>query len=379
MSPTDPLTERSNMSQDTGFLDVVGAFKAFGASAVLKGVDLAVGRGEFVSLLGPSGCGKTTLLRMVAGLLAADRGSVRLAGADITALPPHRRDVGVVFQSYALFPHLTVAENVAFGLRARRADQAEIDRTVRRFLELVHISEMADRSVRALSGGQQQRVAVARALAVQPKLLLLDEPFSALDRKLRETMQIELRRLLRELGTTAIFVTHDQDEALTMSDRIAVMNQGVIEQLADPATLYRAPATRFALDFVGLSTRIAGRVSSVAGETLTIETALGTVRAAGSFSPGAQVLVAVRPERVQLSNPATGNHSGEYGSNRLSLRVRDLVFQGARMLVHFESPDPLPIIAEVSDGEAMRLAPYPGMTLDFCWSPDATLLYPAQS
>jgi len=374
------MTTRTNMAEHTAFLNVVGAFKAFGESAVLKGVDLAVGQGEFVSLLGPSGCGKTTLLRMVAGLLAADRGTVALAGKDITTLPPHRRDVGVVFQSYALFPHLTVAENVAFGLHARRADKAEIDRTVRRFLELVHISEMADRSVRALSGGQQQRVAVARALAVQPKLLLLDEPFSALDRKLRETMQIELRRLLRELGTTAIFVTHDQDEALTMSDRIAVMNQGVIEQFADPATLYRAPATRFALDFVGLSTRIAGRVSTVSGETLKIETPMGSVQASGAFRSGAQVLVAVRPERVRLARPGQSAEASPAESNRLSLKVRDLVFQGARMLVYFDSPDPmLPIIAEVSDGEAVRLAPEAGMTLDFSWSPDATLLYPAQS
>jgi putative spermidine/putrescine transport system ATP-binding protein len=330
-------------------------------------------------LLGPSGCGKTTLLRMIAGLLAADRGGIRLAGKDIAALPPHKRDVSVVFQSYALFPHLTVAENVAFGLRARGASQTDIDRTVRRFLELVHIAEMSERSVRALSGGQQQRVAVARALAVQPKLLLLDEPFSALDRKLRETMQIELRRLLRELGTTAIFVTHDQDEALTMSDRIAVMNQGVIEQLADPATLYRAPATRFALDFVGLSTRILGRVTVASSHDLAIETPLGPVAAQGSFKAGDRVLVAVRPERVRLSRTGSAQASGDEVLNRLSLTVRDLVFQGARMLVHFESPDELPIIAELSDGEAMKLAPHAGMVLDVSWPRDATLTYRAEA
>jgi putative spermidine/putrescine transport system ATP-binding protein len=372
------------MSQQSAFLDVAGAFKAFGDSAVLKGVDLAVGQGEFVSLLGPSGCGKTTLLRMIAGLLAADRGNIRLAGSDITALPPHRRDVGVVFQSYALFPHLTVAENVAFGLQARRAPREEIDRAVRRFLELVHIAEMADRSVRALSGGQQQRVAVARALAVQPKLLLLDEPFSALDRKLRETMQIELRRLLRELGTTAIFVTHDQDEALTMSDRIAVMNRGMIEQLADPATLYRSPATRFALDFVGLSTRLEGRVQADSSGLLTIETSSGTVQARGSFRTGAQVLLGVRPERVKLSRPQAGGHTATGAPraahrNHLRLTVRDLVFQGARMLVYFQSPDEQPIIAELSDREAIELAPQPGLTLDFAWDIEDTLLYPAES
>ncbi len=370
--------------QPSAFLEVAGAFKAFGDSAVLKGVDLLVGQGEFVSLLGPSGCGKTTLLRMIAGLLSADRGSIRLAGNDITALPPHRRDVGVVFQSYALFPHLTVAENVAFGLHARRAPRDQIERAVQRFLELVHIEEMASRSVRALSGGQQQRVAVARALAVQPKLLLLDEPFSALDRKLRETMQIELRRLLRELGTTAIFVTHDQDEALTMSDRIAVMNRGVIEQLADPATLYRVPATRFALDFVGLSTRLQGRVQADSAGLLTIETGSGTVRARGSFRPGARVLLGVRPERVKLSRSPSAEHATAGSSpgtprNHLRLTVRDLVFQGARMLVYFQSPDEQPIIAELSDREAIDLAPEPGLALDFAWEIEDTLLYPAES
>jgi putative spermidine/putrescine transport system ATP-binding protein len=221
------------MTSPEAFLDIRGAAKAFGGTMVLDGVDLAVARGEFISLLGPSGCGKTTLLRIVAGLLAADTGTTVLDGDDISRKPPHHRDVGVVFQSYALFPHLTVAENVAFGLQARGAPKDEIAATVSRYLGLAHMTAFADRSVRALSGGQQQRVAVARALAVKPKLMLLDEPFSALDRKLRETMQIELKRLLREVGTTAIFVTHDQDEALTMSDRIAVMNRGRIEQLGD--------------------------------------------------------------------------------------------------------------------------------------------------
>src|SRR5437588_3630854 len=250
------------MTATADFLSIVGAGKSFAGARVLDGVDLGVKRGEFVSLLGPSGCGKTTLLRIVAGLLAPDAGTVRLDGQDITARPPHRRDVGVVFQNYALFPHLTVAENVAFGLAARRAPREHMRATVARFLDLVHMQDFADRSVRALSGGQQQRVAVARALAVGPKLLLLDEPFSALDRKLRETMQIELRRLLRELGTTAVFVTHDQDEALTMSDRIAVMNRGAIEQLATPEIIYRSPETAFVLEFVGLSSRLAGNVVS---------------------------------------------------------------------------------------------------------------------
>src|ERR1700739_700773 len=242
------------------FLTIAGAAKSFGAARVLDNVDLGVKRAEFVSLLGPSGCGKTTLLRIVAGLLVPGAGSLRRDGEETARTPPPHRDVGVVFQNYALFPHLTVAENVAFGLAARRAPRDDIRAAVARFVDLVHLSELADRSVRALSVGQQQRLAVARALAVRPKLLLLDEPFSALDRKLRETMQIELTRLLRELSTTAVFVPHDQDEALMMSDRIAVINRGAIEQLADPATIYHRPATAFVLGFVGLSTRIAGEV-----------------------------------------------------------------------------------------------------------------------
>src|SRR5262249_52176942 len=274
------------------FLTITAAGKSFAGARVLDGVDLTVKRGEFVSLLGPSGCGKTTLLRIVAGLLASDAGTVRLDGEDITSRPAHRRDVGVVFQNYALFPHLTVAENVALGLEARRAPRERTRATVARSLDLVHMHNFADRSVRALSGGQQQRVAVARALAVGPKLLLLDEPFSALDRKLREIMQIELKRLLRELSTTAVFVTHDQDEALMMSDRIAVMNRGAIEQMAEPATIYHRPATPFVLGFVGLSSRLSGSVVEAKGEQVVVATSYGPLRAGGTLPVGAKVFIA---------------------------------------------------------------------------------------
>ncbi len=348
------------------FLDVSAAEKSFGSATVLGGVDLQVAAGEFVSLLGPSGCGKTTLLRIVAGLLAADRGTIRLDGEDISSKPPHRRDVGVVFQNYALFPHLTVAENVAFGLKARKRAATDIDRTVRQFLELVHLTDFADRSVRALSGGQQQRVAVARALAVRPKLLLLDEPFSALDRKLRETMQIELRRLLRELGTTAVFVTHDQDEALTMSDRIAVMYRGAIEHLATPEEIYRRPATAFALEFVGLSSRLAGTVVANEGSTVTVETAFGPLRAPGNFVTGASVLLAVRPERIRVNAP------GDYA---LVARLRDAVFQGSKIQLHFETDgrDQLMVeTADLTDG-----VPAPGTEMKLGWAVPDTLIYPA--
>ena len=255
--------------------------------------------------------------------------------------PPHHRDVGVVFQNYALFPHLTVAENVAFGLEARRAPRNETQATVGRFLDLVHMRDFADRSVRALSGGQQQRVAVARALAVRPKLLLLDEPFSALDRKLRETMQIELKRLLRELSTTAVFVTHDQDEALMMSDRIAVMNRGGIEQFADPATIYLRPATAFVLGFVGLSTRLAGSVIAASDGQVVVATTHGPIRAIGTLPVGSKAYIAVRPERMSIG-------SAEPKENSIDVPLRDAVFQGSKVQLHFDAAEGDQIMVETS-------------------------------
>jgi ABC-type Fe3+/spermidine/putrescine transport system ATPase subunit len=340
------------------FLTITAAGKSFAGARVLDGVDLTVKRGEFVSLLGPSGCGKTTLLRIVAGLLAPDAGTVRLDGADITARPPHRRDVGVVFQNYALFPHLTVAENVAFGLEARRVPRERTRATVARFLDLVHMQDCADRSVRALSGGQQQRVAVARALAVGPKLLLLDEPFSALDRKLREIMQIELKRLLRELSTTAVFVTHDQDEALMMSDRIAVMNRGAIEQMAEPTTIYHRPATPFVLDFVGLSTRLSGSVVEANDGQVIVATPHGPLRAGGTFRVGAKVFVAVRPERIEFS-PGAGK------DNQIELPLRDVIFQGSKAQLHFDAEECDRVIVETAQFPTLRIEPGTRFRLSF--------------
>jgi putative spermidine/putrescine transport system ATP-binding protein len=349
------------------YLDVQDVGKRFRETRVLEGLGLQVRAGEFVSLLGPSGCGKTTLLRVIAGLLPADRGRITLDGVDITRVPAHKRNVGVVFQSYALFPHLTVAENVAFGLRARRAPAADIAPAVSQALALVRLSEHADRSIFALSGGQQQRIAVARALAVRPKLLLLDEPLSALDRKLRETMRMELRHLLRDLGITAVFVTHDQDEALVMSDRIAVMNAGRIEQFDTPTTVYTGPATPFVLDFVGMSTRLRGTVADASGEELAIDTAAGRVRARGRASRGASVIVAVRPENLRLG-------AARDRENVLDLKVRDPVFLGSKLILHFHAAEGDHVVAELpAAGQHLT----PGDHVTVSWNVASTLLYVA--
>jgi putative spermidine/putrescine transport system ATP-binding protein len=352
-------------------LHAVGVGKRYRNAIVLDELDIAVKRTEFVSLLGPSGCGKTTLLRIIAGLVPADSGSVTLAGADVTRVAPHRRNIGVVFQNYALFPHLTVGRNIAFGLEMRNASKAEIAETVKRVLRLVRMDQYIDRPVQGLSGGQQQRIAVARALAIKPSLLLLDEPFSALDRKLRETMQIELKRLLRDLEVTAIFVTHDQDEALVMSDRIAVMNQGRIEQFADPYDVYARPATPFVLDFVGSSLRLKGVVRSSSGGSVDVETAKGRVRGPGSFVSGSPVLVAVRPERVDL-------HADQRDTrNNLELTLAERIYIGSRDHYLFQTEDDdraLVDKARTSEGGSL---PQPGDRMILSWAVSDTLVYPA--
>jgi putative spermidine/putrescine transport system ATP-binding protein len=306
---------------------VAGLSKRYGAANVLDRVDLSVDKGALITLLGPSGCGKTTLLRLIAGLVTPDEGSVSIAGADVTRTPPHKRNVGVVFQNYALFPHLTVGGNVGFGLHRRGLPRDTIAAKVGRALELVQMGAYADRPVRALSGGQQQRVALARALAVEPSVLLFDEALSALDRSLRETMQVELRRLLKRIGATAVFVTHDQDEALTMSDRVAVMNAGRIEHFEDPLALYAHPRTLFTMRFVGISSELRGTVTAREGAHLRVDTPQGQILAEGSHPVGARVVVATRPEHIEI-NSAVGLED-----NRIDGRIRQITFQGSRTRV----------------------------------------------
>ncbi|MFN7594151.1 MAG: ABC transporter ATP-binding protein, partial [bacterium] len=322
------------------------------------------------SLLGPSGCGKTTLLRCIAGLLHPDRGQITIGGRDITALAAHQRNVGVVFQNYALFPHLTVAENIAFGLRARGVSKAEAAPRVAEALALVRMEAHGDKPVTALSGGQQQRVAVARALVVRPSLLLLDEPFSALDRKLRETMQVELKQLLREVGITAIFVTHDQEEALVVSDRVAVMNAGQIEQLTDPVTLYHAPASLYVLDFVGQSTKLSGKVIGSSAGMIEVQTAFGVLRAPASFMAGSSVAVGVRPEAMFLAPQA------DPAINTLQGRISDISFLGSRTQIHLDAP------AEGEDRVILELSRLPagvatGQEVSFGFRVADTMAFPA--
>jgi putative spermidine/putrescine transport system ATP-binding protein len=357
-------------------LEISGLSKRYGSQAILDRLDLKVNSGEFISLLGPSGCGKTTLLRLIAGLTPSDGGQITVDGLDLTALPAHRRNIGVVFQNYALFPHLTVGENIAFGLKAGGLPRSEISGRVREALQSVKLEALRDRPISALSGGQQQRVAVARALATRPRLVLLDEPLSALDRKLREHMQIELRRMLRDAGMTAIFVTHDQEEALVMSDRIAVMNRGVIEQFDLPQNIYAKPASLFALNFVGLSSQFRGQVVSASNGHVLVDTPAGQIRAPGSLLPGSTVTLAVRPEAMRLGSSIAKDR------NQLSLSVTETVYLGARRLVYFQST-----AADSDDSEATQImaelpaqsmaAPQAGEQLVLSWAVDDTLLFPA--
>jgi spermidine/putrescine transport system ATP-binding protein len=288
-------------------IELVSLVKSFSSHGDLvqavKGVDMQIGEAEFFSMLGPSGCGKTTTMRMIAGFDEPTSGEVYLHGKSVVGVPPNKRDVNMVFQSYALFPHMNVADNVAFGLKRKNVAKDEVTRRVGEMLEIVGLTGREKRRPKELSGGQQQRVALARALVNNPRALLLDEPLAALDLKLRQNMQMELKRIQREVGITFVFVTHDQGEALTMSDRIAVMNDGLVEQLGTPREIYEHPASKFVAGFIGTSNLMTGEVSTAAGGNAVI--ALGhdeqIIVPDGSAAAGAQVELTVRPEKIDLS------------------------------------------------------------------------------
>jgi putative spermidine/putrescine transport system ATP-binding protein len=324
--PPRPIPSR--MSPSRMAADILVQFakvrKTFdGATLVVRDLDLGIRRGEFLTLLGPSGSGKTTTLMMLAGFEVPTAGEILLAGAPITRTPPHQRDIGVVFQSYALFPHMTVAENVAFPLSVRKRPRDEIATRVKRALDIVRLAGLDGRRPAQLSGGQQQRVALARALVFEPQLVLMDEPLGALDKRLREHMQLEIKHIHQRLGVTVVYVTHDQAEALTMSDRIAVFNHGAIEQIGTPAAVYGEPATAFVAQFVGENNRLDAVVEAAAGDGFcAVRLADGTrlrARAARPFVPGTPCVLSIRPEAAALDGGA---------ENRLSGTVSELIYHG---------------------------------------------------
>jgi spermidine/putrescine transport system ATP-binding protein len=319
-----------------GALSLTGLVKRFGDEVAVDGLDLDIGEGEFFSLLGSSGCGKTTTLRMIAGFERPDAGQILLDGRDLSQVSPHKRPVNTVFQSYALFPFLDVAENVAFGLRYQRAGKDDVRRRVGAALELVQMGSMSKRKPHQLSGGQQQRVALARALVLEPTVLLLDEPMGALDAKLRKQLQVELRSLQKQVGTTFVYVTHDQDEALTMSDRLAVLDKGRVKQVGTPSEVYSTPANTHVATFLGNTNLWPATVTSAGSGQLTCSVGGVSLRVAGQqATPGDEVSVMVRPERVTVTPEA----SDPGDANVVKAHVETLTFRGAHTHVLLASAD----------------------------------------
>ncbi|QTR01931.1 ABC transporter ATP-binding protein [Saccharothrix algeriensis] len=351
-----------------------GVTKRFSDQTAVDDVTLRVHEGEFFSVLGPSGCGNTTLLRMVAGFERPDAGRIELDGADMVGVPPYRRDVNTVFQSYALFPHMSVWDNVAYGVKRKGVRGEALRKTVGEHLELVRLSRFARRRPAQLSGGQQQRVAIARALAAGPRLLLLDEPLGALDAVLRKELQMELMRIQREVGTTFLYVTHDQEEALVLSHRIAVMNAGKLEQVGYPEDVYERPATRFVAGFIGTSNILDAEVSGVDGRWVELS-APGVTRLRaplnGSARHGQRVAATVRPEKVHLYD-----RSGEPppGWCVFSGTVRDVVYAGVSTQYVVDVPGGGELVAFVQNTRRIDDAGAPGQPVRMAWDPDFTVL-----
>ncbi|MEJ1159682.1 ABC transporter ATP-binding protein [Prosthecomicrobium sp. N25] len=364
-APTAMTLAGSGPAPGEGFLSLQALTKRYHDFVAVDAVDLDVSKGEFVALLGPSGCGKTTTLRMIAGLAPATAGRIVVAGRDLTRVPPHRRDMGLVFQSYALFPHMTVAGNVAFGLEMRGLPQAEIKARVAEAIALVRLEGREDRRPAQLSGGQQQRVALARALVIRPSILLFDEPLSNLDAKLREEMRAEIRDIQRRLGTTAVFVTHDQDEALTMSDRVVVMSHGRIEQVGTPEDLYERPASPFVAAFVGRTNRFPGIAR---GTTVTA----GALALAAPAPHEGAVDVMVRPHRIQIE-PA--GLPAQAGMNHAAGTVRRTIYAGNVVQYEVEAAGLIFTVEQATRGSG-GLAPA-GTPVTLAWAVADTLVFGA--
>ncbi|MBV7483457.1 ABC transporter ATP-binding protein [Bordetella sp. BOR01] len=349
------------------FLKLNRVSKNYGALQVVRGIDLAIEKGEFVSLLGPSGCGKTTTLQMIAGFAEVSAGTIELDGRDITHAKPNTRGLGVVFQSYALFPHMTVFDNVAFGLSVRKVPRVELESRTRAALELVKLDAHGTRFPRELSGGQRQRVALARALVIKPPVLLLDEPLSNLDAKLREEMQYELRRIQRHTGTTTILVTHDQSEALSISDRVVVMHDGRATQIDKPYQIYEYPDTQFISQFVGKTNLVPGAVSVQQGRTQFVHGELEFAIDGTALRHGEHIQISLRPEKLQLA-PA--------GGGKLDARVYARFFLGSQWLYELDSALGRLILVTPNDG-ADPLEEGESTGLD--WSPAAVRVLAAES
>ncbi|WP_070886136.1 ABC transporter ATP-binding protein [Pseudomonas sp. D1-3] len=323
---------------DTSSSDILVSFRGVqksydGENLIVKDLNLDIRKGEFLTLLGPSGSGKTTSLMMLAGFETPTAGEITLAGKRLNNVPPHKRDIGMVFQNYALFPHMTVAENLAFPLSVRGMSKADVGEKVKRSLSMVQLDAFAGRYPAQLSGGQQQRVALARALVFEPQLVLMDEPLGALDKQLREHMQMEIKHIHQRLGVTVVYVTHDQSEALTMSDRVAVFHQGEIQQIAPPRELYESPRNTFVAQFIGENNRFAGELVERAGDTCTVQLARGEkvqALAVNVGQPGDAVSLSIRPERIRLNAAAEGC------DNRFSGRVSEFIYLGDHVRVRLE-------------------------------------------
>jgi spermidine/putrescine transport system ATP-binding protein len=347
--------------------------KRFDDYVAVADAHFSIAEGEFFSMLGPSGCGKTTTLRMIAGFETPTEGAIRLDGTDVSTVPPYRRNVNTVFQQYALFPHMSVWDNVAFGPRSQKVDKGEVSRRVDELLEVVRLSDFANRRPGQLSGGQQQRVALARALVNFPKALLLDEPLGALDLKLRHAMQFELKRIQREVGITFVYVTHDQEEALTMSDRIAVMSNGNVEQIGSPTEIYAKPSTVFVAGFIGQANLWPCTVEARANGTATVGALGATLQASchlDSIAAGQRGTMMVRPERLQISMEDPGTAGA-----RVKGRVADLTFQGPVVRLLLDAPDGAQVLANVPHDAALPLL-RPGDSVWASWTTDAACVLP---
>ena len=345
--------------------------KEYGAVRALDDVSLAIASGEFVTLLGPSGSGKTTLLNIVSGMIAPTRGAVLIDGVDVTNVPSNARNLGMVFQNYALMPHMSVFENVAFPLRLRRLPRVEIERRVMEALAMVKLAAFAKRRPRELSGGQQQRVSIARCLVYRPTLVLMDEPLGALDKKLREQLQLEIKKIHRELGVTILYVTHDQEEALVLSDRVCVMNEARIEQIGSPHDLYFRPETEFVASFLGESNLVDGRIVSVEGATATIDSPLGSiggVKLARKAEADEEVLLLIRPECLRLSAAGSPQSAG---------RLENRIFVGDGVKAFLEL-NGVKLIAKTGSRNGAIANPV-GDTIYVAWNTDDLLAIPSRS